>query len=143
MNARECIDSMIASLTDWRGTKVADIRSIIHEADPDIEEECKWMGSPVWSHDGMVCLANAFKDKVKLTFSQGANLADPDKLFNNGLAGKQWRAIDLHKGDTINREALKALIREAVRYNQSRAYATTRPRAARGRPKEKPGSTTP
>src|SRR5690242_6565763 len=89
MQPSQCIDDLVASLTDWRGTTFADIRRIIHEADPEIVEEWKWMGTPVWSHEGIVCIANAFKDKVKLTFNQGAHLADADKLFNNELAGKQ------------------------------------------------------
>ncbi|MDO8716571.1 MAG: DUF1801 domain-containing protein, partial [Dehalococcoidales bacterium] len=85
MNASDFIDDLIAKLTDWRGTTLASIRRVIREADPEITEECKWMGSPVWSHDGIVCLAIACKDKVKLTFPEGASLPDPDKLFNNGL----------------------------------------------------------
>ena len=89
MNESELIDDLIANLTDWRGTTLAHIRRIIHDADPEIVEEWKWRGTPVWSHDGIVCLAKAFKDKVKLTFYPGAHLADPDKLFNNGLEGKQ------------------------------------------------------
>src|SRR5664280_2439868 len=138
MNASELIDDLIANLTDWRGITFASIRRIIHEADPDVVEEWKWMGTPVWSHDGIVCNANAFKDKVKLTFSQGASLADPDKLFNNGLAGKQWRTIDIHEGDTINEASLKALIREAIQYNHFKVPAAKRPRTTRANPKKKP-----
>ena len=138
MNARESIDGLIASLTDWRGATLARIRRIIHEADPDVVEEWKWMGSPAWSHDGMICLANAFKDKVKITFSEGASLADPDKLFNNGLAGKQWRSIDISEGDTINERSLKALVRAAIDRNHAKAPATSRPHAARAKPKKKP-----
>jgi hypothetical protein len=140
MNASELIDDLIAGLTDWRGTMFASVRRIIHEADPDIVEEWKWMGTPVWSHDGIVCNANAFKDKVKLTFSQGANFADPDRLFNNGLTGKQWRAIDIHKDDKINERSLKVLVQEAVGYNHSRVQSTNRPHATRGTPKKKPES---
>ncbi len=88
MNASELINDLIANLSDWRGKRFSKIREIILDADPEIIEEWKWMGTPVWSHDGLVCLANAFKDKVKLTFPEGASLADPDKLFNNGLEGK-------------------------------------------------------
>ena len=131
MNASDQIDQFIAGFTDWRGTVLASIRRIIHEADPEVVEEWKWMGSPAWSHDGMICLANAFKDKVKITFSQGASLADPDKVFNNGLAGKQWRSIDIHEGDMIPEQSLAALVRDAVRQNQSKVPSAKRPRAAR------------
>jgi len=142
MNASELIDDLIANLTDWRGTTFGSIRRIIHEADPDIIEEWKWMGSPVWSHDGIVCVANAFKDKVKLTFSQGASLADPDKLFNNGLTGKQWRTIDIYKDDKINERSLKVLIHDAVGYNHSKVQSASRPHVTRGNPKKKPENKT-
>jgi hypothetical protein len=121
MNASESIDDLISKLPDWRGTTFAGIRKIIHDADPEIVEEWKWMGTPVWSHNGIVCLANAFKDKVKLTFYEGASLPDPDKLFNNGLEGKKWRTIDLYKDDKINENSLRILIRSAVEYNQAKA----------------------
>ena len=111
---------MIAGLTDWRGKTLAGVRKTILEADREIVEEWKWMGSPVWSRDGMIAVGNAHKDKVKLTFSHGASLPDPDKIFNAGLGGKVWRAIDLFEGDKINVRALKALVRAAVDYNQSR-----------------------
>jgi hypothetical protein len=114
------IDQKIKQLGDWRGQMLAKVRGIIHEADPEIIEEWKWMGSPVWSHDGMIAVGNAHKDKVKLTFSNGASLPDPDKLFNAGLDGKAWRAIDLFEGDKINERALKNLVRAAVDYNQSK-----------------------
>jgi hypothetical protein len=120
MNPSERIDELIAGLTDWRGKTLAGIRKGILAADPEIIEEWKWMGSPVWSRDGMIVLGNAHKDKVKLTFSQGANLPDPDKLFNAGLDGKLWRAIDLFEGDKINERALKNLVRAAIDYNQSK-----------------------
>ena len=131
MNASDQIDEFIARLTDWRGAVLARIRTIMHEADPDVVEEWKWMGSPAWSHDGLICLANAFKDKVKITFAQGASLADPDKTFNNGLAGKQWRSIDIHEDDTIREQSLAALIQDAVRQNQSKAPSAKRPRVVR------------
>jgi hypothetical protein len=118
MNASERIDQLIAGLTDWRGKTLASIRKSILQADREIIEEWKWMGSPVWSHDGMIAVGNAHKDKVKLTFSHGANLADPDKLFNAGLKGNAWRAIDFFEGHKINERALKNLIRAAVDYNQ-------------------------
>jgi hypothetical protein len=121
MNASELIDDLITNLADWRGKTFADIRRIIRDADPEIIEDWKWMGTPVWSHDGIVCIANPFKDKVKITFYSGASLADPDKLFNNGLEGKQWRSIDLYKDDIIDESALKNLILSAVDYNQAKA----------------------
>ena len=108
---------MIAALGDWRGEKLAEIRRIIHEADPDVVEEWKWMGSPVWSDGGVFAVGNAHKDKVKLTFAHGVHLPDPSRLFNAGLTGNKWRAIDLREGDTIDGAALKALVREAVAYN--------------------------
>ena len=140
MNASELIDDLVANLTDWRGTTFANIRRIIHEADPEIVEEWKWMGTPVWSHDGIVCVANAFKDKVKLTFYQGAHLADPDKLFNNGLEGKQWRTIDIYKDDKINESSLKTLINSAVDYNQSKVKTAKKPSATRTDLRKKPAT---
>ncbi len=129
-SASALIDELIAKLTGWRGKTFASIRKSILEADPEIIEELKWMGSPVWSRDGMIAVGNAHKDKVKLTFSHGANLPDPDKLFNAGLGGNAWRAIDLYEGDKINERALKNLVRAAVDYNQiklrSKAPAGTR-----------------
>ena len=118
MNPSERIDQLIAKLTDWRGKTLASIRKSVLEADREIVEEWKWMGSPVWSHHGIIAVGNAHKDKVKLTFSHGASLPDPDKLFNAGLEGKMWRAIDVFEGDKINERALKALVRAAVEYNQ-------------------------
>jgi hypothetical protein len=130
MNPSERIDQLIAGLTDWRGTTLARIRKIILEADREIIEEWKWMGSPVWSHDGIIAVGNAHKDKVKLTFSHGASLPDPDKLFNAGLGGNAWRAIDLFEGNKINERALSNLVRAAVDYNQiklkGKAPAVTR-----------------
>jgi hypothetical protein len=117
MKPNEHIDKLIAELTDWRGKTFADIRRIILEADPEIVEEWKWMGTPVWSHGGIVCIANAFKDKVKLTFYEGASIADPDKLYNNGLEGKKWRTIDYFKDDKIKERELKDLVRSAVAHN--------------------------
>src|SRR5213080_2803404 len=118
MNPSQRIDRLIAELTDWRGKTFAGIRKSILEADRKIIEEWKWMGSPVWSRDGIIAVGNAHKDKVKLTFSHGASLPDPDRLFNAGLGGNAWRAIDLFEGDKINERALKNLIRAAVEYNQ-------------------------
>ena len=118
MNPSDRIDRLIAGLTDWRGKTLASIRKSILEADREIIEEWKWMGSPVWSRDGIIAVANAHKEKVKLTFAHGAKLPDPDKLFNAGLGGKVWRAIDLFEGDKISGRALKDLVRAAIDYNQ-------------------------
>jgi hypothetical protein len=118
MNPSERIDRLIAELTDWRGETLASLRKSILEADREIIEEWKWMGSPVWSRDGIIAVANAHQGKVKLTFSHGAGLPDPDRLFNAGLEGNARRAIDFFEGDKINDRALKILIRAAVDYNQ-------------------------
>lgn len=120
------LDRKIAELGDWRGERLAEIRKLIHEVDPDVLEEWKWMGTPVWSHDGMYVLANAHKDKVKLTFFHGARLPDPRKLFNAGLSGNKWRAIDFHEGDRIDVPALKALLRAAVAYNTTHPVPKSR-----------------
>jgi hypothetical protein len=121
MNPSERIDQLIAKLGDWRGKTLAGIRKSILEADREISEEWKWMGSPVWSRDGIIAVGNAHKEKVKLTFAHGAKLPDPDKLFNAGLEGSTWRAIDLFEGDKIDGRALKNLIRAAIDYNQSKS----------------------
>jgi hypothetical protein len=120
MKPSERIDQLIAELTDWRGKTFASIRKSILDADREIIEEWKWMGSPVWSRDGIIAVANAHKGKVKLTFDHGARLPDPDKLFNAGLEGNQRRAIDFFEDDKINERALKNLIRAAVDYNQAK-----------------------
>jgi hypothetical protein len=120
MNPSGRIDQLIAELTDWRGKTLARVRETILQADREIIEEWKWMGSPVWSRDGIIAVGNAHKDKVKLTFDRGASLSDPDKLFNAGLEGNRWRAIDLFEGDKINERALKNLVRTAVDYNRMR-----------------------
>jgi hypothetical protein len=119
MNPAERIDQLIAELTDWRGKTFASVRKSILGADPEIIEEWKWMGSPVWSRDGMIAVANAHKGKVKLTFAHGASLADPDKLFNAGLEGNMRRAIDFFEGDKVDERALKRLVRAAIEYNQT------------------------
>jgi hypothetical protein len=131
MNASELIDDYILKLTDWRGTTLADIRRIVHDADPEIVEEWKWRGTPVWSHDGIVCLAKAFKDKVKITFYDGAHLADPGKIFNSELEGNQWRAIDIYKDDKINESSLKTMVNSAVDHNHAKAKTAEKPRAPR------------
>jgi hypothetical protein len=120
MSASETIDRMIAGLTDWRGKTFAGMRKAILAADREIIEEWKWMGSPVWSRDGMIAVANAHKGKVKLTFAHGAKLADPDRLFNAGLEGNMRRAIDFLEGDKIDERALKNLVRAAIEYNQTK-----------------------
>jgi hypothetical protein len=120
MNPSERIDQLIAGITDWRGKTFAGIRKCILAADREVIEEWKWMGSPVWSCDGIIAVANAHKGKVKLTFAYGAKLADPDKLFNAGLEGNARRAIDFFEGDKINAPALKNLVRAAIDYNQSK-----------------------
>src|ERR1700723_2071311 len=125
MNPSENIDQLIAGITDWRGKTFASIRKTILEADPEIIEEWKWMGSPVWSRDGMIAVANAHKGKVKLTFAHGARLPDPDELFNAGLEGNARRAIDFFEGDKINERALKNLVRAAIEYNQTKSKKKT------------------
>lgn len=111
------IDARIRELDDWRGATLADVRRIIHEADPEIEEEWKWMGTPVWSHAGIVCTGETYKKVVKLTFMNGAALDDPSHLFNSSLDGNTRRAINIQEGEAIDKKALKALVREAVRFN--------------------------
>jgi hypothetical protein len=137
MNPSERIDELIASLTDWRGKTLATVRKTILDADPEIIEEWKWMGSPVWSRDGMIAVANAHKDKVKITFSSGAILPDPDKLFNAGLEGNRWRAIDLFDGDKINARALKNLVRAAIDFNEFKSKKKAPPRTRAKAPKSK------
>jgi len=120
MNPSERIDQLISGLTDWRGKTLASVRTTVLATDRDIIEEWKWMGSPVWSRDGMIAVGNAHKDKVKLTFSHGASLPDPDRLFNNGFGGKVWRAIDLFEGEGIDEAALTKLVRAAIDYNSAK-----------------------
>src|SRR6516164_7251737 len=120
MNASQRIDQLIEGLTDWRGKTFASLRKSILAADREIIEEWKWMGSPVWSRDGMIAVANAHKGKVKLTFAHGAHLPDPDRLFNAGLEGNARRAIDFLEGDRVDERALKNLVRAAIDYNRSK-----------------------
>ena len=135
----QLIDSRIKELGDWRGETLARVRNLIREADPEVVEEVKWrkpsnpFGVPVWSHAGIICTGETYKDKVKMTFAKGASLEDPSGLFNSSLEGNVRRAIDIHEGDKIDEEALKALIRAAVALNTSRAAA--RPIRSRKRPK--------
>ena len=130
MNPSEHIDQLIAKLADWRGKTLAGIRKSFLATDREIIEEWKWMGSPVWSRDGMIAVANAHKAKVKVTFIQGAHLADPDRLFNAGLDGNAWRAIDFIEGDKINERALKNLVRAAIDYNQTHLKKNAKKKAA-------------
>lgn len=131
MEASERIDQLIESITDWRGGMLASVRKAMRSADKGVIEEWKWMGSPTWSCDGMIAVANAHKDKVKITFSHGAKLADPDQLFNAGLGGSTWRAIDIHEGDKLNATALKQLVRSAIAYNRAHLKKNAPKRPAR------------
>ena len=117
--ASELITKRIADLGDWRGETLSRMRKLIEEADPDVVEEWKWMGTPVWSHDGIICTGESYKDKVKLTFAKGASLKDPARLFNSSLDGNVRRAIDIHEGEEVDGSAFKALIRLAVALNAS------------------------
>lgn len=125
-NASANIDRRIEELGDWRGDVLAAVRRLIHDADPKIEEEWKWRGTPVWSHDGIVCTGESYKQVVKLTFARGAALEDPKKLFNASLDGGTRRAIDIRETDKINASAFKALIRSAVAANVAAKSARTR-----------------
>ena len=120
MNPSEEIDNLIAQNQDWRGATLAKLRKTILEVDPEIIEEWKWMGSPVWSLNGIICVGNIFKNKVKLVFMYGAALSDPDTLFNAELAGNQRRAIDVYEGDHLEEDSLKTLVRAAIGYNQAK-----------------------
>ncbi|MGH8455516.1 MAG: DUF1801 domain-containing protein [Stenotrophobium sp.] len=113
------ITRRIQELGDWRGETLAHVRQLIHDADPDIQEEWKWMETPVWSHDGIVCTGESYKQVVKLTFARGASIKDPKKLFNSSLEGNTRRAIDLREGEKINEAAFKQLIRAAVAANSA------------------------
>jgi hypothetical protein len=115
--ASALIDEKIKELGDWRGKMLARVREIIHRADPEIVEEWKWMGTPVWSHDGIICTGETYKSVVKMTFAKGAALKDPSGLFNSSLDGNVRRAIDIHEGDKVDEAALKALIHAAVMLN--------------------------
>ena len=135
----QLIDAKIEQLSDWRGATLARVRDLIRQADPQVVEEVKWrkpsnmLGVPVWEHAGIICTGETYKDKVKLTFAQGASLPDPSGLFNSSLEGATRRAIDFHEGDEIDEEALQALIRAAVALNISK-------QAAAGRARKKPKS---
>ena len=115
------IDARIKELADWRGKTLSHVRALIKQADPEVVEEWKWRGVPVWSHDGLICTGEAYKSVVKLTFAKGASLKDPSGLFNSSLEGNARRAIDLHEGDDVDGDAFKTLIRAAVALNRSSA----------------------
>ena len=128
--ASELISKRIAELGDWRGETLARMRRLIKEADPDVVEEWKWMGTPVWSHDGIVCTGESYKKVVKLTFAKGAALKDPAGLFNSSLEGAVRRAIDIHEGGEVDASAFKALVREAIALNGSgKSKAAKKPKA--------------
>jgi len=116
-SASERISQRIAGLGDWRGETLGRMRKLIHDADPDVVETWKWMGTPVWEHDGILCTGESYKKVVKLTFAKGAALADPKRLFNSSLDGNVRRAIDIHEGETVDEKSFKALVREAVALN--------------------------
>jgi hypothetical protein len=122
-SASQMIDARIKELNDWRGETLAHVRSLVKDADPEVVEEWKWRGVPVWSHAGIICTGETYKAVVKLTFAKGAALDDPARLFNSSLEGSTRRAIDIHEGDEIDEEALKALIRAAVALNTSKPAA--------------------
>ena len=119
-SASELISQRIAELGDWRGDTLARMRKLIRKADPDVVEEWKWMGTPIWSHDGIICTGESYKKVVKLTFAKGASLKDPARLFNSSLEGNVRRAIDIHEGEEVDGPAFKALVRQAVALNRSR-----------------------
>ena len=118
-SASELISQRIADLDDWRGETLARMRKLIKEADPDVVEEWKWMGTPVWSHDGIICTGESYKKVVKLTFAKGASLEDPARLFNSSLEGNVRRAIDIHEAEEVDESAFKALVRQAIAHNSS------------------------
>ena len=128
--ASEFISNRIAELGDWRGKTLARMRALIREAVPEVIEEWKWMGTPVWSHDGIICTGESYKQMVKLTFAKGASLTDPAKLFNASLDGNTRRAIDIHEGEEVEAPAFKALVREAAAFNS----AGRTKKATRGKP---------
>jgi hypothetical protein len=126
----QLIDARIKELGDWRGNMLSRVRALVRKADPEVVEEWKWRGVPVWSHDGIICTGETYKTAVKLTFAKGAALKDPSRLFNSSLEGNTRRAIDFHEGEKINEEALKTLVRAAVTLNKSTAQNKSRkPRA--------------
>ena len=129
--ASKLIDQRIKDLGDWRGETLARMRKLIHQAAPDVVEEWKWMGTPVWSLGGIICTGESYKDKVKLTFAKGASLADPAQLFNASLDGNMRRAIDIAQGEKVDASAFKALVKTAIAFNQAHAKPAARKTAGR------------
>jgi len=129
-SATELISERIAELGDWRGETLGRMRRLIREADPEVVEEWKWMGTPTWSHDGIICTGETYQQVVKLTFARGASLADPTGLFNSSLDGKVRRAIDIHEGEEVGATAFKALVRAAVALNRSTRSKPPKPAKA-------------
>jgi hypothetical protein len=129
--ASELIDKRIAELGDWRGETLSRMRKLIRDADPDVVEEWKWMGTPVWSHDGIICTGETYKSVVKLTFAKGASLQDPAGLFNASLDGNTRRAIDIHEGEEVDEDAFKTLISAAIALNTAGAKAKPKPKPAK------------
>jgi hypothetical protein len=140
MNPSELIDKEIADHPDWRGHTMAEIRRIIRATVPDVTEEWKWMGTPTWSHNGILCICNAFKSMVKVTFIHGAKLRDVDGAFNAELGGNQWRAIKIFQGDPVNASGLKKLLVAAVAFNATKATGKARPARAGGARTGKPAT---
>ena len=134
LSAVERIDARIAELDDWRGERLAEFRQLIHDAEPDVTEEWKWRGTPVWDFNGILAVGDAFKDKVKLTFQHGAMLRDRGNVFNAGLDGKKWRAIDSFEEDEVNGSAFKKLVREAVSYNTKQRLSKAKGGMVDGKP---------
>jgi hypothetical protein len=130
--ASELISKRIAELGDWRGKTLGRMRKLVKEADPDVVEEWKWRGTPIWSHDGIICTGESYKKVVKLTFAKGASLKDPARLFNSSLDGNVRRAIDIHEGEAVDESAFKALVRQAIALNSS-----GRPKRSKSRPERK------
>jgi hypothetical protein len=129
-SASDLISKRIAELGDWRGKTLSTMRKLIHEEDPEVVEEWKWMGTPVWSHDGIICTGESYKDKVKLTFAKGAMLKDPKRLFNSSLDGNVRRAIDILQRDEVDASAFKALVRQAIALNSSKTSKAATKRKA-------------
>src|SRR5207237_2696787 len=131
-SASELISKRIVELGDWRGETLGRMRKLIKQADPDVVEEWKWMGTPVWSHDGIICTGESYKSVVKLTFAKGASLKDPARLFNSSLEGNTRRAIDIHEGEEVDGSAFKALVRQAVALNGSAKSAAAAGKISKG-----------
>ena len=133
MNPSELIDRVIAHHPDWRGETMAEIRRIIRKTVPDVTEELKWMGTPTWSHNGILCICNAFKDMVKVTFINGAKLGEGHSVFNAELGGAKWRAIKIFQGDTVNERGLKKALLAAVAFNATKGKLTAKPARTAGK----------